>query len=131
MVIDRIAVTQLEGPGPAKDYVTRRMTAGNTNSSTLRRRISDEVYRRLRNDERRLMTAEQTDRTWPLDIGASAIATHQAVNYMDEVRRTSLPSRFPLKPGSSCSVSPSRIASLDGGSAAQMVRPGDYSEPTC
>jgi transposase len=51
--IHRIAVTQLRG-GPGKDYVERRMTTGNTKTEAiraLRRRISDEVYRRLLADE--------------------------------------------------------------------------------
>ena len=62
VALHRIAVTQLKGPGPAKDYVTKRMTAGNTKTEAIRaliRRISDEVYRRHLNDERRLMTAER------------------------------------------------------------------------
>jgi transposase len=50
--LHRIAVTQLRG-GPGKDYVERRMAAGNTKTEAvraLRRRISDEVYRRLTTD---------------------------------------------------------------------------------
>lgn len=53
--LHRIAVTQLRTPGPARDYVSRRMAAGNTKAEAiraLRRRISDEVYRRLLHDER-------------------------------------------------------------------------------
>lgn len=55
VALHRIAVTQLKGPGPARDYVTRRIAAGNTKREAiraLRRRISDEVYRRLLHDER-------------------------------------------------------------------------------
>lgn len=51
--IHRIAVTQLRA-GPGKDYVERRMTKGDTKTEAiraLRRRISDEVYRRLLADE--------------------------------------------------------------------------------
>jgi transposase len=47
--LHRIAVTQLRG-GPGKDYVERRIATGNTKTEAiraLRRRISDEVYRRL------------------------------------------------------------------------------------
>jgi hypothetical protein len=51
----RIAVTQLKRPGPAQDYMAKRMAAGNTKTEALRalkRRISDEVYRRMLQDER-------------------------------------------------------------------------------
>ncbi|HXB37824.1 MAG TPA: IS110 family transposase [Acidimicrobiales bacterium] len=50
--LHRIAVTQLRA-GPGKDYVERRMAMGNTKTEAiraLRRRISDEVYRRLVTD---------------------------------------------------------------------------------
>ncbi len=50
--LHRIAVTQLRG-GPGKDYVDRRIASGKTKTEAiraLRRRISDEVYRRLTND---------------------------------------------------------------------------------
>ena len=55
VALHRIAITQLKGPGRARDYVTRRIAAGNTKTEAiraLRRRISDEVYRRLLHDER-------------------------------------------------------------------------------
>ena len=58
--LHRIAVTQLSRPGPAKDYVARRLTNGNTKTEAVRalkRRISDEVYRRLLHDERALLTS--------------------------------------------------------------------------
>jgi transposase len=58
LAMHRIAVTQLKRPGPAQDYVARRMAAGNTKTEALRalkRRISDEVYRRLLQDERASM----------------------------------------------------------------------------
>jgi transposase len=51
--IHRIAVTQLRG-GPGKAYVDKRITMGNTKTEAirlLRRRLSDEVYRRLLRDE--------------------------------------------------------------------------------
>lgn len=51
--LHRIAVTQLRG-GPGKDYVERRIAMGNTKAEAiraLRRRISDEVYRRLTIDQ--------------------------------------------------------------------------------
>jgi transposase len=58
LAMHRIAVTQLKRPGPAQDYVAKRMAAGNTKTEALRalkRRISDEVYRRLLHDERALL----------------------------------------------------------------------------
>ncbi len=51
--LHRIAVTQLRG-GKGSEYVERRMTGGNTKTEAiraLRRRLSDEVYRRLIIDE--------------------------------------------------------------------------------
>ena len=52
--LHRIAVTQMQRPGPAQDYIARRRAAGDTKTEAiraLRRRISDEIYRRLRADE--------------------------------------------------------------------------------
>jgi transposase len=52
--LHRIAITQLRRPGPGRDYYLRRIAAGDTKTEAiraLRRRISDEVYRRLRTDE--------------------------------------------------------------------------------
>jgi transposase len=51
--LHRIAITQLRG-GAGKEYVERRIAMGNTKTEAiraLRRRISDEVYRRLISDE--------------------------------------------------------------------------------
>jgi transposase len=51
--IHRIAITQLRG-GPGKDYVERKIAAGKTKKEAiraLRRKISNEVYRRLLSDE--------------------------------------------------------------------------------
>lgn len=48
--LHRIAVTQLRYDTPGRAYVARRMTAGDTKREAiraLRRRLSDEVYRRL------------------------------------------------------------------------------------
>ena len=53
--LHRIAITQWRGLGPGQAYVHRRMAAGDTKTEALRllrRRISDEVYRRLLADER-------------------------------------------------------------------------------
>jgi transposase len=52
--LHRIAITQLRRPGPGQDYLLRRIAAGDTKTEAiraLRRRISDEVYRRLQADE--------------------------------------------------------------------------------
>lgn len=61
--IYRIAVTQLSRGGPARDYVSKRLAIGNTKTEAVRalkRRISDEVYRRLLQDERRLESSAPT-----------------------------------------------------------------------
>lgn len=52
--IHRIAVTQLQRPGAGQDYLAKRRAAGDTKTEAiraLRRRISDEVWRRMRDDE--------------------------------------------------------------------------------
>jgi len=52
--LHRIAITQLHCPGPGRDYVARRMANGNTKLEAiraLRRRLSDEVFRRMAADE--------------------------------------------------------------------------------
>lgn len=51
--LHRIAITQLRISGPGQNYVARRQAAGHTKREalrSLRRHISDEVYRRLRID---------------------------------------------------------------------------------
>lgn len=66
--LHRIAVTQLQHPGRSRDYVAKRMAAGDTKTEAiraLRRRISDEVFRRMRHDED-LQTASQA----PLSMAA-------------------------------------------------------------
>jgi transposase len=53
--LHRIAITQWRGVGPGRAYVGRRLAAGDHKTEALRllrRRISDEVFRRLRADER-------------------------------------------------------------------------------
>ena len=53
--IHRIAITQLQRPGPARDYLERRRAAGDTKTEAircLRRQISNQVYKRLLADER-------------------------------------------------------------------------------
>ena len=52
--LHRIAITQLRCPGPGQAYVAKRLAAGDTKTEAiraLRRRLSDEVYRRLQADE--------------------------------------------------------------------------------
>lgn len=58
----RIAVTQLQRPGPARDYLERRRAAGDTKTEAircLRRQISNEVYKRLLEDEHARQTTPQ------------------------------------------------------------------------
>lgn len=53
VALHRIAITQLQRPGIGRDYLEKRMAAGDTwreGVRALRRRISDEVYRRMRQD---------------------------------------------------------------------------------
>jgi transposase len=52
--LHRIAVTQIRLGGRGQDYIQHRRAAGNTKKEAiraLRRRISDEVFRRMRQDE--------------------------------------------------------------------------------
>jgi hypothetical protein len=54
LALHRIAITQLRVPGPGRDYVLHRMAAGDTKTEAiraLRRRISDEVFRRMTIDQ--------------------------------------------------------------------------------
>ncbi len=54
LALHRIAITQLRQEGTSRGYVQRRMACGDTKTEAvraLRRRLSDEVYRRLRADE--------------------------------------------------------------------------------
>lgn len=54
VALHRIAVTQLQREGPGRQYIAKRMAAGNTKTEAiraLRRRLSDEVFRRLMTDE--------------------------------------------------------------------------------
>lgn len=54
VALHRIAITQVRLGGPGKAYLEHRVAAGDTRTEAiraLRRRISDEVYRRLRVDE--------------------------------------------------------------------------------
>ena len=52
--LHRIAITQMQKPGPARDYLAKRIAQGDTKTEairSLRRKISDEVYRRVLADE--------------------------------------------------------------------------------
>jgi transposase len=52
--LHRITITQLQRPGAARDYLERRTANGDTKTEgirSLRRKISDEVYRRATHDE--------------------------------------------------------------------------------
>ena len=61
--LHRIAITQMQRPGPARDYIERRRAGGDTKTEAiraLRRKISDEVYRRMLADERQRTAASTT-----------------------------------------------------------------------
>lgn len=60
VALHRIAITQMRLGGQASDYIARRLSMGNTKTEAiraLRRQISDEVYRRLRQDHSERSTA--------------------------------------------------------------------------
>lgn len=53
LALHRIAITQMQRPGPGREYIDHRRAAGDTKTEAiraLRRRISDEVFRRMRDD---------------------------------------------------------------------------------
>jgi transposase len=61
VALHRIAITQLRRAGPGRAYVQRRIGAGDTKTEAiraLRRRISDEVYRRMGTDEHQRHTRQ-------------------------------------------------------------------------
>jgi len=54
VALHRIAITQLQREGCARDYLAKRMAAGDTKTEAiraLRRKLSDEVFRRMTSDE--------------------------------------------------------------------------------
>jgi transposase len=60
VALHRIAITQLQREGPGRDYLAKRMAAGDTKTEAiraLRRRISDEVFRRMTADEANRQTS--------------------------------------------------------------------------
>lgn len=60
VALHRIAITQIRLGGAAAEYVARRLTMGNTKTEAiraLRRQLSDEVFRRLRQDHSERSTA--------------------------------------------------------------------------
>jgi len=62
--LHRIAITQWRGEGPGQAYVQRRMTTGDSKTEALRllrRRISDEVYKRLLADQTLAAGSQQGD----------------------------------------------------------------------
>lgn len=68
VALHRIAITQMQRPGPGREYIEHRRSAGDTKTEAiraLRRRISDEVFRRMRDDE-----AAQAARRAPLVLAA-------------------------------------------------------------
>lgn len=68
VALHRIAITQMQRPGPGRDYIDHRRAAGDTKPEAiraLRRRISDEVFRRMRDDE-----VAQAARRDPLALAA-------------------------------------------------------------
>jgi transposase len=61
--LHRIAITQLQRPGPGQDYLAKRLAGNDTRTEAiraLRRRISDEVYRRMRHDESLRATRQES-----------------------------------------------------------------------
>jgi transposase len=65
LALHRIAITQLRGAGPGRDYVVHRMAAGDTKTEAiraLRRRISDEVFRRMTIDQATLAARDEAAR---------------------------------------------------------------------
>ena len=53
LALHRIAITQMQRPGPGREYIDHRRAMGDTKTEAiraLRRRISDEVFRRMRDD---------------------------------------------------------------------------------
>jgi len=68
LALHRIAITQMQRPGPGREYIDHRRLAGDTKTEAiraLRRRISDEVFRRMRDDD-----AAQAARRDPLVMAA-------------------------------------------------------------
>jgi len=68
VALHRIAITQLQREGPGKTYLEHRRALGDTKTEAiraLRRRISDEVFRRMRHDD-----AAQTAPRAPLAAAA-------------------------------------------------------------
>jgi transposase len=60
--LHRIAITQLRCPGPGREYIAKRMADGDTKLEAiraLRRRLSDEVFRRMAADEGAWATLNQ------------------------------------------------------------------------
>jgi transposase len=73
--LHRIAITQWRGVGDqGRGYVERRIATGSTKTEALRllrRRLSDEIFRRLLLDESGNQVPVPSDFPWRLDIGAT------------------------------------------------------------
>ena len=68
VALHRIAITQMQRPGPGHEYIAHRRAQGDTKTEAiraLRRRISDEVFRRMRDD-----ATAQAARRAPLALAA-------------------------------------------------------------
>jgi transposase len=64
--LHRIAITQMQKPGPARHYIDKRIADGDTKTEairSLRRKISDEVYRRVCADEDNRTAATSQSKT--------------------------------------------------------------------
>ena len=62
--LHRIALTQCRGIGPGRAYVDARIATGDSQTEAmrmLRRRLSDEVFRRLLDDEHAATAAEHSE----------------------------------------------------------------------
>jgi transposase len=71
--LHRIALTQARDPGPGRTYLEARMARGDSRKEAmrmLRRRLSDEVFRRLLVDERAAATVPCGDVAVPLAVAA-------------------------------------------------------------
>jgi transposase len=61
LALHRIAITQMRLEGRGRDYIAKRRAVGDTKTEAiraLRRRISDEVYRRMRHDDHLRATSQ-------------------------------------------------------------------------
>ena len=80
--LHRIAITQLQKPGPARSYVERRMAEGKSWREAMRclkRHLARVVWRELcRDEERRSSRQPRNDRAGGVDIGAVYVRAYVA-----------------------------------------------------